>query len=74
VTLKIQARAEQAGNHIFRAEVICTAIGMKLAAEEATLFYGDSGGKARVATKPSDMPTAQKPGDSAGNSGATLVR
>lgn len=73
VSLKITARAEQAGNHVFRAEVLCPAIGIKLAAEEGTLFYGDSRAKsARVATKPSDIPMpAQKPTESGAT---TLVR
>jgi uncharacterized repeat protein (TIGR01451 family) len=74
ITLKVQARAEQAGNHIFRAEVNCPAIGMKLAAEETTLFYGESGRAARLATKPADSPVpAQKPAEST-DGGTSIVR
>jgi len=39
---KIKARADQAGNHIFRAEVQCSTLDTKLAAEETTRFYGTS--------------------------------
>jgi uncharacterized repeat protein (TIGR01451 family) len=77
VVLKIQARAEQPGNHIFRAEVNCASVGMKLAAEETTLFYGETNGRsARVATKPQEVPTsAQPPAESTEkDGGATLVR
>ncbi len=35
----IKAIADQAGNHVFRAEVICRSLGTKLAAEETSHFY-----------------------------------
>jgi uncharacterized repeat protein (TIGR01451 family) len=38
---RIHARAERAGNLVFRAEMVCQSPQMKLAAEEATHFYGD---------------------------------
>jgi uncharacterized repeat protein (TIGR01451 family) len=41
IVLRVNARAEVAGNHIFRAEVACHSPPAKLAAEETTLFYGD---------------------------------
>jgi uncharacterized repeat protein (TIGR01451 family) len=41
VVLRIKARADQAGNHVFRTEVNCPSVGAKLASEETTLFYGD---------------------------------
>ncbi len=40
VVLKIKARADQPGNHVFRAEVTCAALGSKLAQEGTTRFYG----------------------------------
>jgi uncharacterized repeat protein (TIGR01451 family) len=44
VILKIKARAETEGNHMFRAEVYCKAVGTKLVGEETTHFYrGDVG-------------------------------
>jgi uncharacterized repeat protein (TIGR01451 family) len=41
VTLRIRARALQAGTHVFRAEVLCSELEIKLAAEETTRFYSD---------------------------------
>ena len=39
--LKIRAVATQAGTHVFRAEVSCQDLDIKLAAEETTKFYED---------------------------------
>lgn len=41
VKLKIRAQASKAGTHIFRAEVGCTDLDIKLAAEETTRFFQD---------------------------------
>lgn len=41
VKLKIRARATRAGTHVFRAEVVCSDLEIKLAAEETTRFYAD---------------------------------
>jgi uncharacterized repeat protein (TIGR01451 family) len=41
VVLKIRARADLPGNHVFRAEVNCPSVGAKLSSEETTLFYGE---------------------------------
>ncbi|QDU56177.1 CARDB domain-containing protein [Aeoliella mucimassa] len=41
VTLKIRARAQAAGTHLFRAEVLCRDLEIKLAAEETTRFFQD---------------------------------
>ena len=41
VKLRVRARALQAGTHVFRAEVLCSALEIKLAAEETTRFYAD---------------------------------
>lgn len=41
VVLRIRAKADQAGTHIFRAEVACQDLDIKLAAEETTRFYKD---------------------------------
>ncbi len=38
---RVHARAETGGNHLIRAEVNCESLHTKLAAEEATRFYGD---------------------------------
>jgi uncharacterized repeat protein (TIGR01451 family) len=39
--LKIHAKASQSGTHIFRAEVACEELEVKLAAEETTRFFTD---------------------------------
>ena len=39
--LKIHAKATASGTHVFRAEVACDEIGMKLAAEETTRFFAE---------------------------------
>lgn len=39
--LKIRAKAEVAGNHVFRAEVLSKPAGARLVSEETTYFYGD---------------------------------
>lgn len=41
LVLKIRAVASQAGTHVFRAEVSCQDLEIKLAAEETTRFYED---------------------------------
>lgn len=41
VKLKIRARAQSAGTHLFRAEVVCRDLEIKLAAEETTRFFQD---------------------------------
>jgi uncharacterized repeat protein (TIGR01451 family) len=40
--LKIIARAEAPGNHIFRAEVHCKTLGTRLVSEDTTLYYQDA--------------------------------
>jgi uncharacterized repeat protein (TIGR01451 family) len=41
VKLRVRARALNPGTHVFRAEVLCSALDIKLAAEETTRFYTD---------------------------------
>ena len=41
VVLRIQARAQEPGTHVFRAEVICTDLEAKLTTEETTRYYED---------------------------------
>lgn len=41
VSIKVHAKAERGGHHVFRAELYCESLGTKLAAEEATYFYGE---------------------------------
>jgi uncharacterized repeat protein (TIGR01451 family) len=55
----VRARAEAAGNHIFRAEVTCPSLGTKLASEDATHFYGER----RMAALPPGQPLPAAPED-----------
>jgi hypothetical protein len=41
IALRIRAHALQPGMHVFRAEVLCKDLEIKLAAEESTRFYAD---------------------------------
>jgi len=41
VVLKVKAKAGAAGNHVFRAEVHCKTMGIRLVGEEVTHFYQD---------------------------------
>lgn len=41
VRLTIRAKAQVAGNHVFRTELQCRPLGTRLAAEETTYYYGD---------------------------------
>jgi uncharacterized repeat protein (TIGR01451 family) len=41
VVVKIMARAQKAGNHMFRAEVHCPSLSIKLSEQETTRFYGE---------------------------------
>ncbi len=42
IVLRIRAKATEAGTHIFRAEVLCQDLDIKLAAEETTRFFEDA--------------------------------
>ena len=44
-TFKIHARADRGGNHVFRAEVVCAPLEIKLTSEQSTRFYGDDAGE-----------------------------
>jgi hypothetical protein len=49
VVLRVRAHASQPGTHVFRAEVLCRDLEIKLAAEQTTRFYAD------------DLPTTGDP-------------
>jgi hypothetical protein len=42
VVLKVRARADVAGNHIFRAEAHCKPLGTRLISEATNLYYSDN--------------------------------
>ena len=66
VRLRIVARAQTAGTHIFRAEVHCRPLGVRLANEETTRFYVLEGGAGMMAGKPDVVPqTADRRNDAA---------
>jgi hypothetical protein len=50
--LKIRARAEAAGNHVFRAEARCKMLNARLVSEATNLYYADG---------PTETPEAQQP-------------
>jgi uncharacterized repeat protein (TIGR01451 family) len=49
---RIQAKAHSAGDHVFRAEVICRSLGTKHAAEETTHFYNSELGGTSLDNEP----------------------
>ena len=59
---RVHARADRSGNHVFRAEVVCQSLNTKLAAEEATHFYGDEA--ARRPKPPADPSRHRLPNPS----------
>ncbi len=59
LTLKVRARAERAGNHIFRVEVHSKAAGDRLVREGTTRFYGESAKPSAVA--PPALPPTNDP-------------
>jgi len=65
LVLRVTARAQMSGNHIFRTELKCDSLGTTLAAEETTRFYGDEqrGGSSTPAER-KDEPNATSPDES----------
>jgi uncharacterized repeat protein (TIGR01451 family) len=65
--VKVHTLADRAGNHIFRAELVCQSLDTKLAAEEATLYYGDGapavGGTASEPTAQAEPTPAAEPAE-----------
>ena len=41
IVLRIHAKATQPGTHLFRAEVVCQDLDIRLSSEETTLFFQD---------------------------------
>lgn len=64
VVLRVRARADAIGNHVFRAEVHCKPLGTRLVREETTHFYQE-GPSAQQASQTPDAggnaPGAQEP-------------
>ena len=62
LALAVQARAETSGNHIFRAEVHCQALGTRLVSEETTHYYIDAPDSAATTGAPTQPPDPQPVG------------
>jgi uncharacterized repeat protein (TIGR01451 family) len=58
VVLKIRAKAEVAGNHVFRAEAHCKPLGARLIREATNLYYGDAPAVEQASREP---PPDQRP-------------
>jgi hypothetical protein len=56
VALKVRAKGQSPGNHVFRTEVYCKPLGSRLVSEETTHFYG-----ATEISGPAQPPTSLSP-------------
>jgi uncharacterized repeat protein (TIGR01451 family) len=64
VVFRVHTKADRGGNHVFRAELVCQSLGTKLAAEEATHFYGnDDAGTPAANNSPGEPHPATPPAD-----------
>lgn len=62
LVLKVRARADGPGNHVFRAEVHCKVLGTRLVSEETTHFYSVAGTPATEnPTATASPPTTESP-------------
>jgi uncharacterized repeat protein (TIGR01451 family) len=68
VVLKVQARAEVAGNHIFRAETHCKASNARLISEATNLYYADAPAVQTASRPVSDDGAMMQPVPQAGQS------
>jgi hypothetical protein len=66
--LKVRARAEVGGNHVFRAEVHCKPLGARLVSEVTNLYYTDAPGSEQASREltgegavPDPMRTVNRP-------------
>jgi uncharacterized repeat protein (TIGR01451 family) len=69
VALKVHAKGQSPGNHVFRTEVYCKPLGSRLVSEETTHFYG-----ATEITGPALPPTSLSPPASPPDAQAPPVR
>jgi len=62
--LKIRARAEVAGNHVFRVEARCKPLNVRLVSEATNLYYTEGPAAAQAAKTPSatDVPVRENDG------------
>ena len=70
LVLKIHARADAPGNHVFRAEVHCKSLGTRLVSEETTHFYSIAGTPSTGnPTATANPPATENPAPAADTSG-----
>lgn len=58
VILKVHAKAEAAGNHVFRAEAHCRPLGARLVREATNLYYADA---SSIAQQPAKQSATEEP-------------
>ena len=58
VVLKVKAKADVAGNHVFRAELHCKTLGTRLVREEVTHYYQDGPSLQQAAAAPAKLMAA----------------
>ncbi len=54
--LRVKAKAEKSGNHVFRAEVYCRAVGSRLVSEETTRYFGEAESERSLVAGPRAAP------------------
>jgi hypothetical protein len=59
VVYKVHAKADIAGNHVFRAEAHCKVLGARLIREATNLYYADAASSQQVASEPEVAPNAE---------------
>jgi uncharacterized repeat protein (TIGR01451 family) len=59
VVYKVHAKADIAGNHVFRAEAHCKVLGSRLIREATNLYYADAATSQQVASEPAVAPNAE---------------
>ena len=58
--VKVRARAEIAGNHVFRSEAHCKPLGVRLISEASNLYYTDASEAAQAASSEGPAPGAMR--------------
>jgi uncharacterized repeat protein (TIGR01451 family) len=61
LVLRVHAKADRGGHHVFRAEMACQSLGTKLAAEESTYYYAVDGAAAAAPADGGAPPSPQQP-------------
>ncbi len=67
IVARIVARASKPGNHVFRTEVQCTSLELKLSEQKTTRFYGEE-----PTAKPAAHPAGPSHSEDAGHDGSAI--